>query len=313
MERWEMFLRIFSDHEAAAAENNLTPRCWKPWALYREIQAIIKANRSELKSTFPTSRLVVEHLKRIGWLRVIKTQTSDATKELKFLFLGAEAGASEPIYPLELLQSWLPDGVICFFSAIGYYELTTQMVTHHHIARLTPPKEKAIVEPAVKSNGESPSKAVERDPLGTIAFHFEDVAYYHNKRDRSLTPGIQLRVASPKCWLRITTLEQTLLDGLMQPVRCGGEAVVLEAWQNGVQNMDADRLAQHLGKIQREDLDRRVGAMLEMLDAGESSKTLDERLREVREKQALQPAPEIPLLTGLGFSETNSTWGVRVP
>ena len=53
--------------------------------------------------------------------------------------------------------------------------------------------------------------------------------YYSNKRDVSLVPGIQFRVVSPRCWLRITTLEQTLLDALMQPVRCGGEAVALEA------------------------------------------------------------------------------------
>jgi hypothetical protein len=43
-----------------------------------------------------------------------------------------------------------------------------------------------------------------------------------------------MRVVSPRTWLRITTLEQTLLDTLLQPLRCVGEAVVLEAWENGV-------------------------------------------------------------------------------
>ena len=90
---------------------------------------------------------------------------------------------------------------------------------------------------------------MKRNPLGTEIFRFEGVGYYSNKRDASLVPGIQFRVVSPRCWLRITTLEQTLLDALMQPVRCGGAAVVLEAWETGVKQFDADRMSEHLNPL----------------------------------------------------------------
>ena len=107
----------------------------------------------------------------------------------------------------------------------------------------------------------------QRSPLGTEIFRFDEVPYYVTRRDASLAPGIQLRVVSPKTWLRITTIEQTLLDTLLQPVRCGGEAVILEAWEKGVKDMDMDRMAEHLTKIQREDLDRRVAAVLDLTGA----------------------------------------------
>jgi hypothetical protein len=176
---------------------------------------------------------------------------------------------------------------------------------------LNPPKAKnslAAVD-VTKQTGE----AVERNPLGTEIFHFEEVGYYLNKRDASLVAGVQFRVVSPRCWLRITTLEQTLLDALMQPVRCGGEAVALEAWETGAKLIDLDRMAEHLAKIQRDDLDRRVGAVLEMLGVDFAASTLEQRLNSVRSQLMTQDFPEIPLLAGFEFSELNKTWKVRTP
>jgi hypothetical protein len=162
---------------------------------------------------------------------------------------------------------------------------------------------------ATKQAGET----VERNPFGTEIFDFEDIGYYLNKRDASLVPGIQFRVVSPRCWLRITTLEQTLLDALMQPVRCGGEAVALEAWETGVKQIDADRMGEHLAKIQRDDLDRRVGAVLEMIGVNVAASTLGQRLNAVRDRLLTQNVPEIPLLAGFEFPELNKTWKVRTP
>ena len=247
----------------------------------------------------------------MGLIHSIKVQSPNDAELNDFLLLDMEAGKGEPIYPLELLQAYLPDGVVCYFSAINYYELTTQVVAHHHVARLNPPRSKnslATVD-ATKPVGET----VERNPLGTEIFHFEDVGYYLNKRDASLVPGIQFRVVSPRCWLRITTLEQTLLDALMQPVRCGGEAVALEAWETGVKQIDADRMGEHLAKIQRDDLDRRVGAVLEMIGANFSASTLGQRLNAARDRLITEALPEISLLAGFEFPELNKTWNVRTP
>src|SRR5580658_8207142 len=309
MDRWEVFLRTLGDRVSAASEKNLTARCWKLSTLLREIRAITKSNQAVLRTTFPPAHVVIEQLKRMGLVHSIKVQSPSDAELNDFLLLDMEAGKGEPIYPLELLQAYLPDGVVCYFSAISYYELTTQVVAHHHVARLSPPRAKnslATVD-ATKPAGE----AVERNPLGTEIFHFEDVGYYLNKRDASLVPGIQFRVVSPRCWLRITTLEQTLLDTLMQPVRCGGEAVALEAWETGVKQMDADRMAEHLAKIQREDLERRVGGVLEMIGADIAATSLGHRLSAVRNRLASQNVPEIPLLNGFQFPELNQAWQVR--
>lgn len=304
-------MRTLGDRVSAASEKNLTARCWKLSTLLREIRTITKSNQAVLRTTFPPAHVVIEQLKRMGLIHSIKVQSPNDAELNDFLLLDMEAGKGETIYPLELLQAYLPDGVVCYFSAINYYELTTQVVAHHHVARLNPPRSKnslATVD-ATKPAGE----AVERNPLGTEIFHFEDVGYYLNKRDASLVPGIQVRVVSPRCWLRITTLEQTLLDALMQPVRCGGEAVALEAWETGVKQIDADRMGEHLTKIQRDDLDRRVGAVLEMIGANFAASTLGQRLNAVRDRVITEDVPEIPLLAGFEFPELNKTWKVRTP
>jgi hypothetical protein len=311
MDRWEVFLRTLGDRVSAASEKNLTARCWKLSTLLREIRAITKSNQAVLRTTFPPAHVVIEQLKRMGLIHSIKVQSPNDAELNDFLLLDMEAGKGEPIYPLELLQAYLPDGVVCYFSAINYYELTTQVVAHHHVARLNPPRVKNSLA-AVEAT-EPAGEAVERNPLGTEIFHFEDVGYYLNKRDASLVAGVQFRVVSPRCWLRITTLEQTLLDALMQPVRCGGEAVALEAWETGAKQIDMDRMAEHLAKIQRDDLDRRVGAVLEMIGVDFAASTLGQRLNSVRSQLMTQDVPEISLLAGFEFSELNKTWKVRTP
>jgi hypothetical protein len=315
MDRWEVFLRTLGDRVSAASGKNLTPRCWKPSTLRREIRTVSKSNKEALRTTFPPARTVIEQLKRMGWIHPVKALSPNDAEVMDFLLLDMAAGKGEPIYPLELLQAYLPDGVICYFSAINYYELTTQVVAHHHVARLNRPRAKKTLAAADATEPEPQpaGEAVERNPLGTEIFRFEDVDYYLNKRDVSLVPGIQLRVVSPRCWLRITTLEQTLLDALMQPVRCGGEAVALEAWETGVKLMDADRMASHLAKIERDDLDRRVGAVLEMIGSDFAASTLGCRLKAVRDQLMAREAPEIPLLAGFKFPEANKTWKVRTP
>jgi hypothetical protein len=313
MERWEIFLRAMAERVSVAGEKRLTTRCWKPSTLCREIREIAKLNQAALRTTFPPTHEVVEQLKRIGLIHPVKVQSPHDPRGMDFLLLDMEAGNGEPIYPLELLQAWLPDGVICYFSAINYYELTTQVVAHHHVARLMPPGLRKVLASFEATRPEPAGEVLERNPLGTEAFCFEDVPCYVNRRDASLVPGIQFRVVSPRCWLRITTLDQTLLDALMQPVRCGGEAVALEAWETGVKKIDPDRMAGHLAKIQRDDLDRRVGAVLELIGADFAASDLGRRLNALRERLMTEPVPEIPIMAGFEFPELNKTWKVRAP
>ena len=314
MERWEVFLRALAERVAVANETDLTTRCWKHSTLGGEIKTVIKANQKVLRVTFPSARDVIEQLIRMGWIYPVTVQSPKNVAPLEFLLLDREGGKGDPINPLELLQAFLPNGVVSYFSAIGYYELTTQPISHHHIARLGPAKLPKRTEPGpTAAESRLKTEVLERNPLGTELFHFADAGYYLNRRDASLAPGIQTRVVTPRCWLRITTLEQTLLDGLMQPIRCGGEAVVMEAWETGGKQIDAERLAEHLGKIQREDLDRRVGAMAELLGLDFSGSALESRLQAIKSRLPLQSAPEIPLLAGLAFSGVSRVWQVQTP
>jgi hypothetical protein len=72
-------------------------------------------------------------------------------------------------------------------------------------------------------------------------------------------------------------------------------------------------MVEHLAKIQRDDLGRRVGAVLEMIGANFAVSTLGQRLKAVRERLMTQDVPEIPLLAGFEFPEWNKTWKVRTP
>jgi hypothetical protein len=72
-------------------------------------------------------------------------------------------------------------------------------------------------------------------------------------------------------------------------------------------------MSEHLAKIQRDDLDRRVGAVLEMIGADFAASTLGHRLNAVRDRLKTQDVTEIPLLAGFEFTEQNKNWKVRTP
>lgn len=311
--RWEIFLGALNERLSVPSEKLPTVRCWKHSTLEAEIKAVIRANQSKLRTTFPAAYKVIEHLKRMGWVRPIGAQSSAGRQHLEFLLVDAASRKAQPVSALELLQAWLPVGVICYFSALTHHELTTQTAAYHHIARLHPPRPRK--EPIPATDREPGAKGFERSPLGTDVFHFEEVACYETSRDASLVPGVQMRVMSPRSWLRITTLEQTLLDTLLQPLRCGGEAVILEAWENGANAMDVDRMSEYLGKIQRDDLNRRVGAVLDLIGADVANSSLGQRLGALKERLAGATAetPDIPLLWGFHFPDRSEVWRVRIP
>lgn len=306
-------MAALSERLSVPSEELPTVRCLKHSTLTAQIKAVIRVNQSELRTTFPPACRVIEHLKRMGWVQPIKAQSSQGRDHIEFLLVNAGSRDGQPVSALELLQAWLPAGVICYFSALTHHELTSQTAAYHHIARLNPsrPRRESISATQPEPGGE----ASERSRLGKDIFHFGKVACYETRRDASLVPGIQMRVVSPRTWLRITTLEQTLLDTLLQPLRCGGEAVILEAWERGAAAMDADRMSEHLGKIQRDDLGRRVGAVLDLIGADVTTSSLGDRLRALKERLAAATAEiaDIPLLWGFQFPERSEAWKVRLP
>lgn len=302
IDTWQHFVPLLAEAVSHSCDIHPTVRVWKETELISLINNIVRANRSTLKSTFPPGREVLEQMERTGWLRRLPLENNSTGRVL--YLLDQEAANDEIVDPLEVLQAMLPSGVISYFGAIGYYELTSQTPTFFHIGRL-------VGGYPVESN--VPAEGVDRNPLGTVLFEFDGVHCYETKRYRSLVPGVQMRVISSRTWYRVTTLEQTLLDAILQPVRCGGEAVVFEAWEHAANRADFDRMAEHLQAINRDSLFRRVGAMLEMTGvAVNDSSSLGKLLNAV--KGEIDSSREmISLLPGLKYTRTSGAFGVFIP
>ena len=316
LERLELFLRLFRQRVSNPSEVRPCVRCWKESELKAEIKALIRAHSHELfESTFPSATTLIKHLENVGWVRPLPIEPLDVVAPKRFFLLDSDGADGSTVEPLELLQAWLPGGVISYFAALSFHGLTTQVPPFLHIGRLLPPALERPASPALQAKPQASTATKERNPLGTEGFRYDGRSYYLTKRDSALVPGVQLRVASPRTWLRITTFEQTLLDTLLQPVRCGGTAVVFEAWENGAGELDADRLASHLTAIDRPELDRRVGAISDVIGFQPSSGALRQRLDEARRKAAASGSAmeEIPLLPGCICSTPASTWRVLLP
>ena len=306
LKRWQHFEKLLRRQIAKPSEKQLTVRCWKASTLSLAVSIILKRHKATLKTTFPPASAVIQRLVSSGWLHPIKI--TKGKPHLRLYRMEAETADNESVDPLELLQACLPSGVISYFAALSFYELTTQVPPFYHIGRLLagqpqePPKESVLVSQV----------NAKRNPLGSELFQFGETTYYETKRYKVLTPGVQLRIVSPRTWLRITTQEQTLLDTLIQPTRCGGEAVIFEAWEKAMENFDASRMADHLAKINRDELSRRTGAILELIGMKFDDTPLGDQLRMVKERVHTDTT-EIPLLPGMDFSNRSDAWRVRVP
>jgi predicted transcriptional regulator of viral defense system len=313
--QWEFFLHALSDNIAEPTENQLTVRCWTLTSLAKVIQKIKKM--PELTSTFPNTPEILKHLRKIGWAYPIDVEVQPTipsrSKEFYLLDIGAAHGTK--VDPLELLQAYKPDGVICYFSALTYYSLTTQIATHHHIAAL---RKKAS---ALRSDYDMPltDKSNEsitsnrKNSLGKKQFIYQDIPFYLIQRSTSRMIGLQIRMLGPRTNIRITTLEQTLLDTLHKPIYCGGPPVVFEAWEEGITRIDEDLLNDYLQKIDSSLILRRVGAMLEMFDF-RPSKEFETTLEKGLESSSRNSATTvIPILPGYEFTSLNSKWKVMTP
>ena len=313
-DRLDVFLREFGHRVSAASEAHPCVRCWKRSDLISVISAIIKENLAELKSTFPPAIRLIEQLEAIGWLSPIAViQNKGSPLASKFFLVDMEAGNSPLIDPFELLMASYPNGVVSYFSALGFHGLTTHTPAFYHIG-LVKPSNKNTASGWELEDARTGEKPV-RDPLGTALYSFSDKVYYSTKREESTVPGIQIRVMSPRSWIRITTKEQTLLDTLVQPMKCGGAAVVLEAWDTIGDSLDEDRLLKYCQKINKPDLSRRLGSMFELLGRNIELLGLKEYLDSFHDQVRAMPDgfEAIPLLDGYTSSSNINSWRVALP
>ena len=299
---WKLFVTLLAEAVVAPTEEHPTVRVWKDTELISVINRIAREHRAELKTTFLAGAVVLETLKEMRWLRELPIAENMTGRSIYLMDM--EAARNEVVEVLEVLQAMLPAGVISYFAALSFHELTSQMPGFYHIGRLAnghPPESAA------------PAEFASRNPLGTVLFEYDGGMCYESKRYRGLTPGVQMRLIGPRTSYRITSLEQTLLDAILQPLRCGGEAVVFEAWGQAAKRADFDRMAEHLRAIGRDSLVRRVGAMLEMMGAGIKDNTELGKLLGTVNNRLGNTTHVIPLLPGLGFARESQLWRVAIP
>ena len=313
---FDLFLTKLNATIAEPTRSWPTVRCWEKRSLERLFAEIlsdpIKGVSLKGKITFDG---LLEHLCKIGLAYPIPTQTPSSPQRRTARFYLLEIGSSQSsVSPLELLQAYSPDGVICYFTAVAFHSLTTQTSSHHHVAELQRPASAASVPPIEKIQSTPQCKPpVSRNPLGTACFIHQDIPYYSTKRSRRLLPGFQTRDLGPRTRFRITTLEQTLLDTLVKPFHCGGPSVIFEAWEAGLPRVDEDRLAEYLTRMSYPASTRRLGAMLDLFGYA-PQKALQQILSSCQSAiDRNSDYARISLLPGLPYRNFNDKWHMDIP
>lgn len=310
-DRWTLMFRELKKEVSKPTKDHPTARVWRRSDLTTVITNIHKREFDQLKSTFPPAKNVIARMLDIGWIQPIPLESKTDKKAPSLFLLDMEASEEEFPEPWELLQAFKPAGVICYLGAASFHELTTQVPTFYHIANLRPPTPDNTPDEVQSSETSSNQTDQKRDPLGSFGFRFDDSDYYTTSRDESTIPGWQTRTRGPRTNLRITTVEQTILDTLWQPLKFGGESIAFEVWERGVQVWNPDKMAKHLGTINRQDWIRRVGAMLSLLGV-----KVEGDLKELLQKSSLNlSGHEIPLALLPDLPATNliKEWGILTP
>ena len=288
----------------------------------------IRINLGESKSTLTNREL-------LGWVENLRLAFAIEAGSATFYLLEMGAGPGSEIDPLELMMAYEPSGVVCYFSALAFHSLTSQVPSHHHVAVLTDnsipddsqgarhgervphqsggdtQREKALTEKSAHIKQTRNTANV----LGRPAYSYLDIPYYLTRRKQRLIPGVQTRSHGPRGRFRITTIEQSLLDTLYKPLHCGGPAVVLEAWQKATSSgsIDEERITEYLIQMDYQSTTRRVGAVLNLLGYSPGA-VLKSCLDQAKQKLVRDaPHAQISLLPGFEYTNLDHERLVKLP
>ncbi|MCI0465081.1 MAG: hypothetical protein L0Z62_49805 [Gemmataceae bacterium] len=310
----ETFLAHLSRKLAAPTSAWPTVRCWIEPALDRIFKQVREELAAEGMAIGLAHRALLDWVCRLGLASAVPVEGAS----IYLLEIGASAAAE--VDPLELLMASKPSGVVSYFSAVALHALTTQRVEHHHVAELRPqdigpPSESLKGEGSERSEGAAAARSRTPRGFGTLLFRYQGIPFYSTRRSARLVPGVQTRSHGPRTRIRITTLEQTLLDTLYKPFHCGGPEVVFEAWQEGVasRRVDEERLVEYLRAMNYPATARRLGVMLGLVGWTPSNELRQflEAYREALDRQS--PYARISLLPGVAYQNLNEPWLVNTP
>ncbi|MEI8096398.1 MAG: hypothetical protein WCG80_19470 [Spirochaetales bacterium] len=247
----------------------------------------------------PAASSVIDELIALNLAQRVDITPSGSRPSRQFVVVDFASATSYDLDPLELAQAFVPDGVLCYFSALCFHELTTQAPSFYHVAEL----DHSIATPRVNVRQQGAAVSDSRQPLGTRAFEYQGVPIYSTKRLARTLVGLKTYVVGPRTSYRMTSVEQTLVDCLHRPGACGGPSVVFEAWKKGVERISQSRLAAVL-EASAPVLRRRTATMLESFGT-----KLEQELLNLLD---IPPKPVVPLLNGYPAGETETRWGVSL-
>ncbi len=305
----DAFIACLAKHLSAEPTTALNPRCLSEHTLYRLLNEVFKAGFQP----WETKKRTVQWLQEIGILSpiVVEGRAEKLMRRTTFYRLDVLSKTPTKPSPLELLQAFNADGIICYFTSLAFHGLTTQVAPHHHIAipveaeTATPilPEYDTTPEPYFKVNR---TRVV--DPLGTRIFTYASTPYYKTSRQSRLIPGVQMRFLGETSVVRITTIEQSLLDTLHRPISCGGQAVVMEAWEHGLARINEEKLAKNIQKMDYLPIAQRVGYMLDQfkhVPGAELKRTLADTLSKL---DPTNPTMYQQLFPGMQFHVLIEPW-----
>jgi hypothetical protein len=315
----DIFISSLVSRLSQEPSTSLNPHCLSEYTLFKLFKEIFAKGHGPIfgekgRRLPATMEQTKEWLEKIGLLTpiAIDEYPVESKPSTRFYRLDVLKKVQSQPNPLELLQAYDETGVICYFTAIAFHRLSTQPPAHHHLA--IPTKPRPVSDPARprKKRPIQPERK-KADPLGTWLFVCQGLRYYQTSREVRLIPGIQTRHLGPTALIRITTLEQTLLDTLHRPLSCGGPAVVFEAWELGLRRVNEDKLDRYLMQMNRLQVAQRLGYILESFDyqPGSALKTtLDTYLARLDPND---PSAYQQLFPGMNYNHLQHPWLIYGP
>jgi predicted transcriptional regulator of viral defense system len=306
------FLAALGKRLSFPPTTSLNPHCLSEHSLYRLFDELFEQGHRP----WPTKEGTKQWLEEVGLLASIPLdkRSEHPSRRTRFYRMDIVQKANVQARPVELLQAYDENGVICYFSAVAFHALSTQPPAHHHVAIPVDAARKAVAQTSPPPHGEPHrSKTRQADPLGTWLFTRDGIPYYKTTREKRLLPGAQLRYIEASTVICITTLEQTLLDTLHKPLSCGGPAVVVEAWEQARSRVNEDRLADYLCAMDYLPIVQRVGFMMENLNHRPGKvlqAVLDGFLARLRPDD---PSQRQQLFAGMKHDNLQFPWLVYVP
>jgi predicted transcriptional regulator of viral defense system len=274
------------------------------WLSSSTVRHLIKQVVSQLEphpKRIENAKMVMSGLEAWDVLKLFPFEETFCKPIVHTLYRFGLTGPDEPDIR-EALQALYPRGTLCYFTALAFHELTLQVPPVHHIAVVAPPRQRESL-PVLPLAKKSPS-------LGTILFRYSGVCGYLTRRDPRYLQGGQQQWYSPECIIRITSLEQSLLDTLIRPYSCGGLSVIFESWQRGSSRVDPEVLMSLMKSIGDPLLSRRAAFMLNVNGYSQDD-ALEGWIMEQHRMAKSQNA--IPLLPAMPGGKLDKDWMLEIP